>query len=72
MAMVIFFLASVESFDHVISSRDEGVWPSSSKRESSTTMAMFLPSLVKSCSGGHGTSFKEEEVCSSYPAEEEG
>ena len=28
-------------------------------------MAIFFPSLVKSCSGGHGISSKEEEVCSS-------
>ena len=30
-------------------------------------MAIFLPSLVQSCGGGHGISSREEEVCSSYP-----
>ena len=29
---------------HGIPSREEGVWPSSSKRERSMTMAIFLPS----------------------------
>jgi len=54
--MVIFFHTSVESCggDYGISSREEGVWPSSSKRERSMTMAIFLPALVKSCGGGHG------------------
>jgi len=37
MTVVIFFQTSVESFggDHGIDSRDEGVWPSSSKMERS-------------------------------------
>ena len=39
-----------------------GVWPSSFKRERSMTMAIFFPSLVRSCGGGHGISSKEEEV----------
>ena len=48
--MVIFFLSSVESCGGGlgISSREEEVWPSSSKSEGSMTMAIFLPSLVKS------------------------
>ena len=56
MTIVIFFHTSVESCggDHGISSREEGVWPSSSKRERSMTMAIFLPSLVQSCGGDHG------------------
>ena len=61
MTMVTFFHTSVESCggDHGVSSR-EGVWPSSSKMETSIepsssksegsmTMAIPLPSLVKSC-----------------------
>ena len=40
MTMVIFFLSSVESygFAHGMSSKEEGVWPSSSKRERSMTI----------------------------------
>ena len=53
------------------SSREEGDCPSSSKKERSMTMAMFLPSLVKSCWGGHGIASTEEEVCSSYSSREE-
>ena len=51
MTMVIFFHTSVESCEdgHGISSREEGVWPSSSTQERSMTMVIFLPSLVKSC-----------------------
>ena len=51
MAMVIFFHTSVQSCggDHGISSREKGVWPSSTKKEKSMTMAILLPSLVKSC-----------------------
>ena len=51
MTIVIFFHTSVESCggDHGISSGEEGVWPAKSKREGSMTMAIFLPSLVKSC-----------------------
>ena len=30
-------------------------------------MAIFLPSSVKSCEGGHGISSNEEEVISSCP-----
>ena len=47
--MVIFFHSSVESCggDHGISSREEGVWPSRSKRERSTTMAMVIEYLLK-------------------------
>jgi hypothetical protein len=49
--MVIFFLFSVESCGggQGISSREEEVWPCSSKRERRMTMAIFLPSLIKSC-----------------------
>jgi hypothetical protein len=51
MTMVIFFHTSVQSCGgyHGMSSEEEGVWPSSSKRERSMTMAIFLPSLVQSC-----------------------
>ena len=46
MTMVIFFHTSVQSCGgyHGMSSEEEGVWPSSSKRERSMTMAIFLPS----------------------------
>ena len=72
MTIVNFFHTSAESFEggHGISSREEEVWPSSSKTEGSMTMAIFLPSLVKSCSGGHGISSKEEEVCPPSPKKE--
>ena len=48
MTMVIFFHTSVERCgrDHGIS-REEGVWPSSSKRERSMTMAIFLSRTVE-------------------------
>ena len=71
MTMVIFFHTSVESYggDYGISSREEGLWPSSSKRERSITMAIFLPSLVKSCSGGHGISSNKRR-CHSSPKKE--
>ena len=51
MTTVIFFHTSVESREggHGISSREEEVWPSSSKRERGMSMAIFIPSLVKSC-----------------------
>ena len=51
MTIVIFFHTSVESCggDHDIYSKEEGVWTSSYNRERSTTMAIFLPSVVKSC-----------------------
>ena len=62
MTMVILFHTAVESCGgaHGISSREDGVGPSSSKRERSMTMAIFLPSLVKSCSGDLGTPSKEK------------
>ena len=56
MAKVIFFHTSVKSCEggHGIPSREEGVWPSSYKRERSMTMAIFLLSPVESCGGDHG------------------
>ena len=52
MTMVTFVLSSVKSCEgghglslHLL----EKVWPSSSKRVRSMTMAIFFPSLVKSC-----------------------
>ena len=68
MTMARFFHPSVESCgdDHGVSSREEGVRPSSPKKERSMTMGIFLPSSVKSCVGGHGIYFREEEGCSSY------
>ena len=61
MTMVILFHTSEESCggDHDISSREEGAWSSSSKRQRSMTMAICLASLVKSCGCGHGISSKE-------------
>jgi hypothetical protein len=46
MTMVIFFHTTVESCEggHGTASREEEAWPSSSKREGSMTMAIFLPS----------------------------
>ena len=32
-------------------------------------MAIFLPSLVQNCGGGHCVSSREQEVCSSNPRE---
>ena len=51
LTMAIFIPYIVKSCEggHGISSREEGVWPSSSKRERSITMAILLLSLVKSC-----------------------
>ena len=44
------------------SSREEGVWPSSSKKERVMTMAIFFHSSVRSCGGDHGISSREEGV----------
>ena len=73
MAMVIFFQTSVKSCGggHVRSSREEGVWPSSSKKERVMTMFIFFHTSVESCGGGHGISSREEEVWASYSYEEE-
>ena len=51
MAMVIFFLSSVESCGggHGILSKEEEVCHSSPKQESSMTMVIFFHSLVKRC-----------------------
>ena len=56
MTMVIFFHTSVESCggDHGISSTEEGVCPSSPKKEGVMTMVIYFPSSVESCGGDHG------------------
>ena len=56
MTMVIFFKTSVESCGggHGISSCEEGVCPSSPKKEKVMTMATILLPLVESREGGHG------------------
>ena len=44
------------------SSREEGVWPTSPKKEKVMTMVIFFHTSVESCEGGHGISSREEEV----------
>ena len=46
------------------SAREEGVWPSSSKKDRVMPMDIFFLSSVESCGSDHVIS-KEEEVCSS-------
>ena len=48
------------------SSREEGVGPSSPKKERVMTVVIFFHTSVESCEGGHGTSSSEEEVWPSY------
>jgi len=52
------------------SSGEEGVCPSSPKKERVMTMATLLISSVESCGGGHDISCKEEKVCPSTPKKE--
>ena len=52
------------------SSGEQGVYPSSHRKESVMTMATFLPSSVESCRGGHWISSREEEACPSSPQKE--
>ena len=68
--MATFLLSSVESREgghglchHLREKRGPGLLVL--RGEGSMTMAIFFPSLVKSCRGGHGPSSEEEEVCSS-------
>ena len=49
---------------------DEGVCPSSPKKEGVMTMATLLLSFVESCGGAHDISSREEEVCLSSPEKE--
>ena len=44
------------------SSREEGVWPSRSKKERVMTMVILFHTSVESCGGDHGISSREEGV----------
>ena len=49
------------------SSRAEGVWPSSSKKDKVMTMVIFFHTSVESCGGDQAYLLMKEEVCPSSP-----
>ena len=51
-------------------SREEEVWPSSSKKERVMTMVIFFLSSIESCGGDHVISSREEGVWPSSPEKE--
>ena len=72
MTMVIFLHTSVERCGggHGISSKEEGIWSSSSTKERVMAMVIFLHTSLESCGGGHGISSREQGLCPSSPKTE--